>query len=61
MTVNSVPKSRSFWRSFSAIMAAAILLFLFSRYLMFWVGVPGVDMLIGHFVHSVEFFSMHHV
>jgi len=49
MTVNSVPKSRSFWRSFSAVMVAAVLLFLLSRYLMFWLGVPGVDVLIGHF------------
>jgi TRAP-type mannitol/chloroaromatic compound transport system permease small subunit len=49
MTVNSVPKSRSLWRSFAAVMAAAVLLFLFSRYLMFWLGVPGVDVLIEHF------------
>jgi hypothetical protein len=49
MTVNSVPKSRSFWRSFAAVMAAAVLLFLFSRYLMFWLGVPGVDVLVEHF------------
>ena len=49
MTVNPVPKSRSFWRSFSVVMAVSVLLFLLSRYLMFWVGVPGVDALIGHF------------
>lgn len=49
MTVNSVSKSRAFWRSFSAVMIAAVFLFLISRYLMFWLGVPGVDRLIGHF------------
>ena len=49
MTINPVPKSRSFWRSFSAVMVAAVLLFLISRYLMFWLGVPGVDVLVGHF------------
>lgn len=54
MTVNSVPKSRSFWRSFAAVMAAAVFLFLFSRYLMFWLGVPGVDVLIGHFGEAQE-------
>ena len=54
MTVNSVPKSRSFWRSFAAVMAAAVFLFLFSRYLMFWLGVPGVDVLVGHFGEAQE-------
>ncbi len=54
MTVNSVPKSRSFWRSFAAVMAAAVFLFLISRYLMFWLGVPGVDVLIGHFGEAQE-------
>ncbi|WP_219988607.1 TRAP transporter small permease subunit [Leucothrix pacifica] len=49
MTINSVPKSRRFWRSAAAVMAVAVLLFLFSRYLMFWLEVPGVDALIGHF------------
>lgn len=49
MTTNSVPTSRRFWRSVAALMVVAILLFLFSRYLMFWLGVPGVDALIGHF------------
>lgn len=54
MTVNSVPKSRSFWRSFSVIMATAVMLFLISRYLMFWLGVPGVDVLVGHFGEANE-------
>ena len=54
MTVNSVPTSRYFWRSFSVVMAAAVLLFLVSRYLMFWLGVPGVDALIGHFGEANE-------
>ena len=49
MTINSVPKSRHFWRSAAARLAVAVLLFLFSRYLMFWLEVPGVDALIGHF------------
>jgi len=43
------PKSRQFWRSFAAVMASAVLLFLLSRYLMFWLNVPGVDALIEHF------------
>ena len=57
MTVNSVPKSRSFWRAFSAVMAAAVVLFLLSRYLMFWLGVPGVDGLVGHFGEANETLS----
>jgi len=35
-------------------MAAAVFLFLFSRYLMFWLGVPGVDVLVGHFGEAQE-------
>ena len=49
MTTSIVPKSRHFWRSVAALMAVSILLFLFSRYLMFWLGVPGVDALVEHF------------
>lgn len=49
MTINSIPKSRRFWRSVASLMVVTVLLFLFSRYLMFWVGVPGVDALIAHF------------
>lgn len=49
MTNNSVPKSRSFWRAVAALLAIAVVLFLFSRYLMFWLGVPGVDALAEHF------------
>lgn len=54
MMINSVPRSRRFWRSASALMVSAILLFLFSRYLMFWLDVPGVDRLIGHFGQANE-------
>jgi len=35
-------------------MVAAVLLFLISRYLMFWLGVPGVDALVGHFGEANE-------
>ena len=52
MTTNSAPRSQRFWRSASAIMVSTVLLFLVSRYLMFWLDVPGVDDLTEHFADS---------
>lgn len=52
MTISTVPTSHNFWRSASAIMVATVLLFLISRYLMFWLNVPGVDDLTEHFADS---------
>lgn len=49
MTNHTAPKYRKFWRVVAAFMAATVLLFLLSRYLMFWLGVPGVDALSEHF------------
>ena len=49
MTLNTVPKSRGLWRSVAAILCTLVILFLLSRYLMFWLGVPGLEGLMGHF------------